>query len=71
MSKIDYRVDELMNLHTMPIGKIAKVLKDEGFEDIDINAAINKFIRSQAQSVTELDQISTLNKGAFLMPERR
>lgn len=69
MSKIDYRVDELMNLHTMPIGKIAKTLKDEGFEEKDINDAINKFIRSKAQPVTELDQISTLNKGAFLMPE--
>lgn len=55
MSKIDYRVDELMNLHTMPIGKIAKTLKDEGFEEMDINDAINKFIRSKAQSVTELD----------------
>lgn len=55
MSKIDYRVDELMNLHTMPIGKIANVLKDEGFDEKDINNAINKFIRSKAQSVTELD----------------
>lgn len=55
MSKIDYRVDELMNLHTMPICKIAKTLKDEGFEEKDINDAINKFIRSKAQSVKEYD----------------
>ncbi|MGN1304993.1 MAG: hypothetical protein ACI4YB_08150 [Oscillospiraceae bacterium] len=55
MSRIESRVDELMNLHTMPIGKIAKKLKDEGFEDNDINDAINKFIRSKAQSVKEYD----------------
>lgn len=55
MSEIDCRVDELMNLHTMPIGKIANVLKDEGFEENDINNAINKFIRSKAQPITEFD----------------
>ena len=32
-----------------------QTLKDEGFEEMDINDAINKFIRNKAQSVTELD----------------
>lgn len=55
MSIIDHRVEELMNLHTLPIGRIAQILKDEGFDENNINDAINKFIRSKAQSVTEFD----------------
>lgn len=55
MSKIDRRVDELMNLHTIPIGEIASILKDENFKEYDINEAINKFIRSKTQPVLEFD----------------
>ena len=55
MNKVDFRVEELMNLHTFSIGKIVEMLKNEGFEKQEIDDAINNFIRNHIEPIVEYD----------------
>lgn len=48
MSEIYRRVEDLL-LQTIPIGKVAEILNDEGFKKEEIDKTITKFINDHAK----------------------